>query len=54
MTEAPQMMLMGRPIGEPVSYHVKGILSLSGISARVARRRTLKRRNFGEKHELLF
>lgn len=50
----PQMMVMGRPVGQPVSHHVKGILSLSRLPAHKARSRALKRRNFGEKPELLF
>ena len=54
MTDAPQMTVMGRPAGEPVSHHVKGILSLSRLPAHMARRRALKWRNFGEKPELLF
>lgn len=49
-----EMTLMSRYIGESVSYYVKGILSLSGLPACVATGQTPKRRDFGERGELLF
>lgn len=49
-----EMTLMSRYIGESVSYRVKGIFSLSGLPACVATGQTPKRRDFGERCELLF